>query len=64
MPLFLKPDVVNLWYLKFDLTEFSLKYLKYSKLGSKDIEIRILEFAANSQFIYDRDHLQVTHPFF
>ena len=37
--------------------------LKYSKLDSKDMEIRILEFVANTQFLYDRVYLQITQPF-
>ena len=42
IPIFLQPDGVNLWYFNlnvFDLTEyFTLKYLRSSTFGCKDLE--------------------------
>ena len=51
----LEADVVNLWYFKFRIfwsnRIHSLKYLRSTTFGSKDIVIRKSEFVARTKFL-------------
>ena len=55
-PLYLEPDVVDLWYFKLWMNEWlnslSLKYHRFTASGCKDIEIGKFELVAKTQFLW------------
>ena len=54
----MQPDDVNLWYFKYKL--FDLTAFIVWNIESNDIEIRKLEFAAKTQFLYVKLNLKLT----
>ena len=59
IPISLQPDAANLLYFKLILpiSIISLKYLRFTTLGYKDIEIRKSEFVAKTQFLFIQQNL-------
>ena len=68
IPISLQPYGANLWYFKLRLLSISinsLKYLRSTTMGYKDIEIRKSEFVAKTQLLLWRYfYLVLYHIFF